>query len=319
MRKKEPLVSILVPCFNHEKFIGDCLNSIVSQDYDNIEVLVSDDCSIDKSWNIIERFEEILNKRFDNVILLKNDKNVGIVKNYNKLLKKASGELIKSIAGDDALTPSCISEFVKCSIDNPEYGVVVCNGYIISEEVHFPFNKYEGLFYDNKVNFSTGCLFERLYCDNFVFAPGVLLRRDIFEQFGYYDEKIGIEDWDYWLKLSKDNQVMFGYLNQCLVYYRKNTGSITSLTNNHDLERRRLNVHNAEMCILDKYGVFVSRSIYATQKWNRIESECVIAHENDLRELKRILKSEIEGFNMWADISLKRRLKIFLRRIRSRF
>ena len=61
---EQPLVSILMPCYNHENFLPDCLDSILGQTYENIELLICDDCSPDGSWTVIESYEARLRQRF---------------------------------------------------------------------------------------------------------------------------------------------------------------------------------------------------------------------------------------------------------------
>ena len=58
------MISILVPCYNHEKYVEDCLKSLINQDYSNIEIIIYDDCSSDNSFNMIMKWENNLKKRF---------------------------------------------------------------------------------------------------------------------------------------------------------------------------------------------------------------------------------------------------------------
>ena len=107
-----PLVSILVPSYNQEKFVKDCIESILSQDYQNIELLVCDDCSSDDTFHILQDCCSKLSEKLAKVVIMQNDHNLGLVGNCNKLLQYCQGDFIKIIAGDDMLLPRCISSMV---------------------------------------------------------------------------------------------------------------------------------------------------------------------------------------------------------------
>ena len=107
---KQPFVSIIIPCYNHEDFLDDCLASILNQTYQNIEILICDDCSPDNSYEKILSYKEKLENKFNNVVILKNEVNCGVTKNVNRMLKLAKGEFVKTIASDDSMAPNAISE-----------------------------------------------------------------------------------------------------------------------------------------------------------------------------------------------------------------
>ena len=140
-----PLVSIIVPCYNHQEFVGDCLESIIGQSYCNIEVLVVDDCSNDDSYEIIESFRERLEQRFETVYLKRNEKNIGLVKNLNRLVKQSNGKYIKIIASDDMLLPYAIEQMVLFAEERPNTNVFYSNAFYINRH-----HKYADLLQNNK-------------------------------------------------------------------------------------------------------------------------------------------------------------------------
>ena len=105
---KTPLVSIVVPFYNVEKYIEHCLCSIMSQTYKNIEILCIDDCGQDNSTNIVKR----LAKEDARIKLIKHKKNKGLGGARNTGLKKASGEYVLFIDSDDWITDDCVSSVV---------------------------------------------------------------------------------------------------------------------------------------------------------------------------------------------------------------
>lgn len=313
-----PLVSILIPCYNHEKFVVDCISSVLNQDYDNIEILICDDCSTDQSWYLINSMRDVLEKRAKRVVLLKNDENRGITKSLNRLLQEARGEFVKPLASDDALVKRCISMYMQQFKIYPESDIFVSDGYIINEECRYPFGKQIEKFYKDKPDLSGDDLFIRLYCDNIIFAPGVILRMNVYKEWGLYDESIGIEDWEYWLRVSKKNRVRFKYINECLVYYRKNNNSMTSIAVDPLLETRRKRLYEAGIRIIDKFGSDVPTHIYATNKLRLITSERELAREYLLKEMKQLTTAELKTFNMWKYISFRRKAKLLLHECKRR-
>lgn len=102
--KGMPKVSIMIPVYNAKEFIDECLDSILSQSHQNLELVVSDDCSTDGTQDILRKYVE--NKR---IKLLLNDKNLGITDNCNQALSYCSGKYVCFFAGDDLMLPNKIS------------------------------------------------------------------------------------------------------------------------------------------------------------------------------------------------------------------
>jgi glycosyltransferase involved in cell wall biosynthesis len=114
---EKPLVSIFCPTFNAEKFIENTLNSILTQDYERIEILISDDCSTDLTVEIVERISSLNPGK---IHLNVNEKNLGITSNCNTLLKMCNGKYIAFFAGDDLMYPGKISAQVNVMEGNPD-------------------------------------------------------------------------------------------------------------------------------------------------------------------------------------------------------
>lgn len=109
------LISFCVTCYNQEKYIKESIQSVLNQDYPNLEIIISDDCSTDNTYGIIN---ELLNNYKGNhkVFLLRNKTNLGISENRNIVLKKATGKWIISQDGDDISVlnrASIIAQYIK--------------------------------------------------------------------------------------------------------------------------------------------------------------------------------------------------------------
>ena len=101
-----PLVSIIMPVYNGEKFIVSAINSIISQSYSNIELIVIDGSSTDETLNILKGFEK-------HIKLLVSENDNGIYQAINKGLQKATGEILCWLNSDDVYFPEAIKNVVK--------------------------------------------------------------------------------------------------------------------------------------------------------------------------------------------------------------
>ena len=115
-------VSIVVPVYNVEKYLNRCLNSLVNQDYKNIEIIIVNDGSPDNSQMIIDKYK----KEYSNVIKAFKKKNEGLSEARNFGLKKATGDYIAFIDSDDYVETNMISEMIKCASKNNS-DIVVCD------------------------------------------------------------------------------------------------------------------------------------------------------------------------------------------------
>jgi glycosyltransferase involved in cell wall biosynthesis len=107
-----PKVSILMPCYNVEKYVAEAVESILTQTFTDFELIVLDDCSVDKTAEIVKNFAD---KR---IVYYKNEQNLGLVENLNVGLKLAKGELIARMDGDDISLPTRLETQVDFLNDN---------------------------------------------------------------------------------------------------------------------------------------------------------------------------------------------------------
>jgi alpha-1,3-rhamnosyltransferase len=109
----QPLVSVPVITYNSSKYVIETLESIKAQTYQNIELIVSDDCSKDNTVDICRKWIEENKERFVRTEIITSDINTGVSANGNRGRNACKGEWIKGIAGDDILLPNCLEVYVK--------------------------------------------------------------------------------------------------------------------------------------------------------------------------------------------------------------
>lgn len=118
--QENPLVSVVVITYNSAKTVIETLDSIAAQTYQNIELIITDDCSKDDTVAVCKQWLKNHQDRFVTTKLLTVEKNTGTTKNINRGEANASAEWVKSIAGDDLLTPNCIEDFVDYIYKHPD-------------------------------------------------------------------------------------------------------------------------------------------------------------------------------------------------------
>lgn len=263
-----PLVSVIVICYNHEKYIKDCLESILEQDYKKIEVWIIDNHSKDNSVKEIESMLPKLRAKFERVYFYKSDMNLGIPKALNKGIKWAQGEFIKYISTDDCLLENAIERYVDYAVKHRNADIIAANGYYMKGDISKEDAISQGkLLCKETPDFGEG-LFERIFWRNNVCAPTVLIPRSTFDKFGLFDEDIPYEDWNYWCLVALKGGE-FCYLNDCVVAYRIHENSTSNLTKGSgELGKRFDYDYNNSKLIIKKYINYLPKN-RQNPRWER--------------------------------------------------
>lgn len=205
--KTPPLVSIIVPSYNHENYISACLASIFEQSYPHIELIVLDDGSSDNSAAIIAEHQKA------NDFFFETHANMGLAATLNKGLSKATGDYIAIFASDDVMALDRIEVQVDYMEANPETGA--CGGNMLA------IDDAGNILSKRKTLAAASFDFDDMFVKNLGGppAPTAMIRQSAIQQVGGYNPDIAIEDQYMWLKLG-----FHGYrvaiLENVLAYYR---------------------------------------------------------------------------------------------------
>ncbi len=292
------LCSVLVACYNHEKFIEDVLQSIYNQTYSNIELLVCDDYSTDNSWIKIQEYLTDKKHRFVDVKLIRHDQNKGLVEGLLEMLEASEGEIVKIMAGDDIFVETYFEDIVRAYLVDEKDTVFLTNSYLIGENDHYRDlnkNHYE-VFYKEPPDFEPKTLFRRMYWQNLIFCTGLAAPREVHLKYGTYSRDNIVEDWELWLKWAATEKVRFRYIDKPGVYYRKSAGSMTSLVQSETMEKRWLKLFEACENIIDKYGFFFPEKEYAERKWAYLLSEREMMRAYNFGDEKELLRNKFKNF-----------------------
>jgi len=210
------LVSVIIPIFNGESYIKEAVDSVLSQTYKNIEVIIVDDGSTDRTGEIVK---DII--QHDRRIRYIYQENKGQSAARNTAIDNAKGKYIAFLDADDVFLPTKIEKQVSYMELHPDCDLCYCKIY------HFYNNFPEKLFYFS-LEHPSGYLFENLLRKNFINPLSVVVKKEVLDKFGAFEPTFRRLDEQYlWLKLSF-HKVKFCYLDESLAKYRVFKGSLSN-------------------------------------------------------------------------------------------
>ena len=219
-----PFVTIVALCHNHAPFLREALDSILSQTYPHLEVWLVDDASTDGSAAILREYAA----RNPSWYMLLLPKNVGNCPAFNQAFRQSRGEFVIDFATDDVLLPTRISQQVAAfQAAAPSMGMVYSNAELIAEDGqllgrhHRPDN-HGGL----RPHPASGWVFAEVLRRYFISTPTMMMRRACLAQLNGYDETLAYEDFDFWVRASREWQ--FLYLDAVTTRKRKHPRSMSS-------------------------------------------------------------------------------------------
>lgn len=228
-----PLVSIIVITYNSSKYVIETLESAKAQTYQNVELIVSDDCSTDDTIKICGEWIEKNKNRFIKAKLIESEKNTGISANCNRGLKPAKGEWLKFIAGDDILLENCIEVSVSYSV---VHKAPICTSALIefSDESDNQPNRLDQYCHSEQRKFFSREIKDqyKYYLRDPIFlnTPAWMFNKIVFNTIGAFDESIRmLEDQPFLLKALRAGFNIY-YIDKPTVRYRTSPKSDQRIT-----------------------------------------------------------------------------------------
>lgn len=263
---EKPLVSIIMPCYNHAKYVQQSIRSVLNQTYQKIELIILNDGSRDDTHERISELEEKCKNRFFNFIYI-NKENEGLTKTLNKGLLLSKGKYVSLLASDDLIANVKIELLVEEFEKLDEIYAVLCGdvNFIDDNEQKLYFDKAGNRHYDNNEIASVSD-YIRYYGNNFNFDfdktygtyrmliqfnhicdLATMIRREAILDVGMYDENVGLEDVDMWFKLAKKYRMK--YVDHLLGLYRYHgSNSVNIYQEKLMVDRIRLYIREKEYC-----------------------------------------------------------------------
>lgn len=233
-KRVKPKVSIILPCYNGEKYLQECLKSIYNQSFQNFELLFINDGSNDKSKEIVNNFKD------SRLVYMENQKNIGITASLNKAITKAKGKYIARIDTDDIMAEERLKLQVSFLDKHYNYGLIG-SSYELIDQYGMVLNRIDLPKFDKELKL------EMLF-KNQIMHPGVIMRTDLALKFNYSDEFKYCEDYNLWTKISKVSKI--ANLPEYLLSYRIHNDNI-SIVNNEIMKKNTLLLISRELSSLN--------------------------------------------------------------------
>jgi len=277
-----PLFSIIIPCYNQEKYLTETLDSVLEQTLSCWECIIINDGSTDYSENIIDDY-----CKKDSRFIKLNQKNQGLAASRNNGIKIAKGDFILPLDGDDKIGNQYLElakqEFTK----NPQPKLVYCKAeYFDAKNELWDMPEYD---------------YEKLVFVNHIFCTAIFKRKDYLKTSGYdTDMKFGYEDWEFWLQLLHKDDIVVR-LNSVQFYYRQRENSMISFIDDKNKRRE-----------MEDYIFTKHRKIYEDLLSNSLDIPGIHNIVKNQNKLKSIEKT----FTYKTIYKLEREIRYFFKKIK---
>lgn len=217
MNLKSPLISVCIPVYNGRKYLEDCIYSVLNQTYKNLDILIIDDCSLDQSESLIEKF--LLQD--DRIRFISNDSTIGMVENWNKCIENSKGEWLKFLFQDDLMQPNCIEIMYNLCIETNVELAICSRTFQITEDCSTRLrNFFENDVIQLKNTFNVTCVLpeesiinfgKNNLFNNFIGEPNVfLIKRNLVFEIGLFNKYLRqLVDYEFLLRALLSFKAVF--------------------------------------------------------------------------------------------------------------
>ncbi len=238
---EKPLISVIIPAYNHEKFVEEAVRSVIRQTWPNLELLVIDDGSCDGTWDVLQKLRPECESRFERVFFDRQE-NSGTCVTLNRLLSGAHGTYLFIIASDDVLADAEAIELEAEFLEtHPDYVLAVGNNDMIDENANrIAWDRHRNIVSCEAKDAYTDYVSSILRLDQTFFHPevfgtyesllvrnympnGYLIRRSALPDGDLFTKKAPVEDWYLMLWLARAGKMK--YLDKILYRYRWHSGN----------------------------------------------------------------------------------------------
>jgi len=297
----DKLVSLIIPAYNADKYLKECLDSVINQTYKNIEIVLINDGSKDNTDKICKEYASK-----DARINFINKENTGVSSTRNMALNICKGEYVLFVDSDDWIKNNCIELLINnvadadilkfnCSVENANHEWVVKNfkekEHVLSKEEKddLPLNVISPNKYEDKFG----------YYGEFGYVCGKLYSKNIIQNI-YFNEKMRFcEDGEFFLKVIK-NDSKIKCIDEVLYYYRHNKNSCMNRFRNDIIEESKIVCYNMEETLNDS-NLF---SLFKIDRFGHCLANLSLKKDLKYKDVKLLCKD-----NYWNMKELKKHKK----------
>lgn len=227
-----PKISVIIPSYNHEKYVSEAIKSVLKQTYQDFEIIIVDDGSTDRTVNEIKKFDSKKIRLFEFGI------NQGAAVAENKGIYESKGEYVSILNSDDVFFPDKLEKQVAFLSSHPHIGAVFGYAQSIDEDGHSLKGKDQNDFQEtNKSRFEWMNYF--FYHGNCLCHPSVLIRKSCIGGTDWYDKRLAqLGDFDLWIRLCMEHEIYI--IPEDLIGYRYRSGEANASGNRPDVRKRSL-------------------------------------------------------------------------------
>lgn len=224
---EQPLVSVLMPVFNGEKYIREAIDSILNQTFADFELVIVNDGSTDQSASIVESYSD------PRIRLYHNDRNRGLSYTRNRCIELAKGELLAKLDCDDIALPTRLADQVAFLREYEDFGLI--GGWV-------QFIDSSGILGEVASFLATSEQIPSVMLFHNCFAQSALMfRRSVLPREWYRDEYPPAEDYDLWIRIARKTRV--ANLPKVVTYYRLHDANVSKVKHNMMLNAERKILH----------------------------------------------------------------------------
>ncbi len=230
-----PLVSVFLPTYNQQEFVAESINSVLEQDYENLEIVIGDDCSKDETWQIVQEYQQ----RFpEKIRAFRNPKNLGITGNCNEILNRCTGKYVVYTAGDDLFLPGKISSQVEIMERDENIVLSYHDIEVFNSEDNNTLRYWNhGPSSVQPIVGTARKVVKAVVEDgtSFMAALSVMTRRDAIPASGY-DYRVPVaSDWLMWIDIMSGSNVLkkVEYIPTVFAKYRRHSANISAANYRH--------------------------------------------------------------------------------------
>ena len=247
MINSSPLVSVVIPCYNHQYYVEKSLKSVIAQTYKNIEIIVIDDGSKDNSVKVLKELQK------NNKFILECQENMGVCKTLNRAIGMSNGKYIATLASDDYWDLTKIEKQVKVleTSNNSEF--------CFTQALEFDSNtdKNMRIFPKNPLS---GNVLNSVFVRQHVPAGSMMFSKNLFDKINGFDESLKEEDWDFVIRSAANTN--FISIKEPLFFYRSHETNVMKTRGRKEIFKQKVLLLTKNFDLVSPFRWYISISIH---------------------------------------------------------